>query len=90
MEDNWKMLVQYNVLGGGLTMEVVSKIINVMNAPTNPTITPTITQSCRCRQHWIHYIYMILIHSMHFCQGESDLYYLVYSHKVALILYSVL
>ena len=29
--------------GGGLTMEVVSKIINVMNAPTNPTITPTIT-----------------------------------------------
>ena len=42
MEDNWKMLVQYNVLGGGLTMEVVSKIINVMNAPTNPTITPTI------------------------------------------------
>ena len=36
------MLVQYNVLGGGLTMEVVSKIINVMNAPTNPTITPTI------------------------------------------------
>ena len=87
MEDNWKMLVQYNVLGGGLTMEVVSKIINVMNAPTNPTITPTITQSCRCRQHWT--IHLHDPNTQH-ALLKGGIRPLVNSHKVALILYYII
>ena len=69
-------------------MEVVSKIINVMNAPTNPTITPTITQSTGTLDTtFTGGEHMILIHSSYFCKGRTRPLLFSFSHKVALILH---